>query len=354
MHRSFVALAALVLQLGAACQPAASSPAPRATPAPPAASTSATPAAAAPAAPTAVAPVTVAVAHLPASAFDWPAYVAEEKGFFRAQGIELDRVQIGTPNDAARAVVSNSTQVGWFSLDAAVRATEGGGDLVVVGSSVSNPAFGLVVQPEVREFSDMRGKSVAVGTPKDGAAVILRLMMRARGLNDGEYEFASVGAAPNRYTALKTRAADGAVLAHPLDLAAVDEGYRLLGRSSDVIRDYLFMAVAANRSWAREQRPVLVRYLRALGAAIDWLYDPANRDEAIDILVARMNTPRDAVVRTYALYVEEAKIYPRYAEVPAAGLDVFLKAMIELDDLPGPTADPARYVELSFVREARQ
>ena len=352
MTRPFAALAVL-LMIAAACQPAAPRPAPSAGP-----STTGTSAAAGPAsdpgAGSTGALTTLSAAHLPASAFEWPVYVADERGFFRAQGIELDVVQVGTPNDAARAVVSNSTALGLFALDAAVRAIEGGGDLVVVGTEVTNPAFGLVVQPEVRDFADLRGKSIAVGTPKDGAAVVLRLMMRARGLSDTDYDFASVGAAPNRYTAIKMRTADGAVLAHPLDLAAMEEGYRLLGRSSDVIRDYLFLAITANRTWAREHRPVLVRYLRALGAAIDWLYDPANRDEAIDILVARMGTARDAVARTYALYIEEARIYPRAADVSLAGLDVFLNAMIELADLPGPTADPARYVDLSFVQEAQR
>jgi len=354
MNGPFVALAALVALVAAACQPSSPGPVPSAAPSTTGASAPAAGPASDAGAASAGALTILSAAHLPASALDWPVYVADEKGLFRAHGLDLDVVQVGTPNDAARAVVSSSTQVGLFSLDAAVRAIEGGGDLVVVGTEVTNPAFGLVVQPEVRDFADLRGKSIAVGTPKDGAAVVLRLMMRARGLSDTDYDFASVGAAPNRYTALKTRAADGAVLAHPLDLTAMAEGYRLLGRSSDAIRDYLFLTVSANRSWAREHRPVLVRYLRALGAAIAWLYDPANRDEAIDILVARMGTDRDAVVRTYALYVEEARIYPHAADVSLAGLDVFLKAMIELEDLPGPTADPARYVDLSFVQEAQR
>ena len=43
-----------------------------------------------------------------------------------------------------------------------------------------------------------------------------------------------------------------------------------------------------------------------------------------------------------------------HADVSPAGLDVFLKAMIELEDLPGPTADPARYVDLSYVQEAQR
>src|SRR5262249_14409385 len=158
----------------------------------------------------------------------------------------------------------------------------------------------------------------------------------------------------NRFAALKARAADGAIVAHPLDFAAVDEGYYLLGRSTEVLQEFMFMAIGANRSWAREQRPALGRYLRALGGAVDWLYDPANREEAIDILQGQLNLSRATVARTYTVDVEEGRIFPRQAEVPMAGLGVFVQAMIELGDLPGPTADLARYVDASFVQEARQ
>jgi ABC-type nitrate/sulfonate/bicarbonate transport system substrate-binding protein len=263
-------------------------------------------------------------------------------------------VQVGTPNEAARVVVSGTVALANFSVDAAVRAIEGGGDLVVVGSEIANPAFSLIVQPELRDYADMRGKSIAVSTPKDGAAVVLRLMLRARGLADDEYDFASVGTTPNRYAALTSRAADGAIMTQPLDFVAIDAGYRLLGRSSDVLKEFMFMSISANRTWAREQRPLLVRYMRAMGNAVDWLYDPANKEEAIDLLAARTNTERSAVTRTYAVMIEEGRVIPRRAEVPLGGLEVMLRSMIELGDLPGPTANPNRYIDLSIVQDAQQ
>jgi ABC-type nitrate/sulfonate/bicarbonate transport system substrate-binding protein len=263
-------------------------------------------------------------------------------------------IQIATPNDAARAVVSNSVAVAHFSADAAVRAIEGGGDLVVVGSEIANPAFSLIVQPEIRDYADLRGKAIAVSTPKDGAAVVLRLMLRARGLGDDDYDFASVGTTPNRYAALKSRVADGAIMTQPVDFVAMDDGYRLLGRSTDVLQHFMFMSVSVNRSWAQAQRPALVRYLRGLGNGIDWLYDPANKEEAIRILMERTNTDYSAVSRTYAVYIEEGKVLPRHAEIPVQGLEAYVQAMIDLGDLPGPTANVARYVDLSVVQAAQQ
>jgi ABC-type nitrate/sulfonate/bicarbonate transport system substrate-binding protein len=250
--------------------------------------------------------------------------------------------------------VSGSVALAHFSVDAAVRAIEGGGDLVVVGSEIANPAFSLIVQPEVRDYADLRGKAIAVSTPKDGAAVVLRLMLRAKGLSDADTDFASVGTTPNRYTALKTRVAEGAIMTQPLDFVALDEGYKLLGRSTDVLSHFMFMSIAANRTWARDHRPELVRYMRGLGAAVDWLYDPANKDEAIDILARRTNTERSAAARTYGVFIEEGKVVPRGAAVPVEGLQEMLNAMIELGDLPGPTADPARYVDLTVAQAAQQ
>ncbi|SRR5579884_394296 len=352
LHRTLV-----ILLVVAACgAPASSPPSPPTTAALPTAPPAAPPAAAAasPPAPTAPPRASIAVGMLPPAAFQWAAYVAAEQGYFSAQALDVDTTQIGTPNDAARTVVSGSVALAHFSVDAAVRAIEAGGDLVVVGCEIANPAFALIVQPEVRDYADLRGKSLAVSTPRDGAAVVLRLMMRAKGLADSDYDFLSVGTTPNRYAALKSRQADGAIMTQPLDFVAMDDGYRLLGRSSEVLQQFMFMSVSANRTWAQQNRPVLVRYLKALGAAIDWLYDPANKEAAIDLLVDRTRAERDAAARTYAVYVEEGQVFPRHAEVPRAGLEAMLQAMVELGDLPGPTVDAARYVDPSFVQAAEQ
>src|SRR5687767_4479660 len=108
----------LVLGLSAACsqapaqQPRSSGPAASAPAASAPAPAAAQPAAPAPGAPQA-APATEPrlkfdIGHLPGAAFQWGSYVALDKGFFTTQGLDLEVVQIGTPNEAARAVVSNS------------------------------------------------------------------------------------------------------------------------------------------------------------------------------------------------------------------------------------------------------
>jgi ABC-type nitrate/sulfonate/bicarbonate transport system substrate-binding protein len=337
-----------------AAAPAAQSP--PAAPVAPNAATGAAPAAApAPSTPLEVEPrVRFDIGQLPGAAFQWGSYAAQDRGFLAAQGLDLEIVQIGTPNEAARATVSNSVSISHFSVDAAVRAIEGGGDLVVIGSEIANPAFSLVVQPELTSYDQLKGKSFAVSTPKDGAAVVLRLMLRARGLGDNDYDFASVGTTPNRFAALKSKQADGAIMTQPVDFVAMDDGFRLLGRSTDVLKDFMFMSVTANRTWARENPRVVARYLRGLGAAIDWLYDPANKDDAIDLLAAHTKVERSAAARTYTVFIEEGKVLPRHAEVPVPGLEAFLQAMIELGDLPGPTPNAARYIEPSYGQLARQ
>jgi len=70
--------------------------------------------------------------------------------------------------------------------------------------------------------------------------------------------------------------------------------------------------------------------------------------------MAKTNTDYDAVSRTYALFIEEGKVVPRHAEVPPAGLAAMLQAMIELGDLPGPTAEISRYYDPSYVQAAKQ
>src|SRR5262249_27545600 len=161
-----------------------------------------------------------------------------------------------------------------------------------------------------------------------------------KGVGDDDYDFLPVGTTPNRYTALKSRQADAAIMTQPLDFVAVDEGFKLIGRSSEVLQHFMFMSVSTNKTWAQENRATVVRYMKGLGAAIDWMYDPANKDEVVEVLMARTKSEREPAARTYTVFIEEGKIVPRHAEVPMQGLEAMLQAMVELGDLSGPTPNP--------------
>ena len=55
--------------------------------------------------------------------------------------------------------------------------------------------------------------------------------------------------------------------------------------TSTVSEGFPFTVWAVNTAWAAKNRPTLLAYVKAYGRAIRWLYDPSNKEKAVDILV---------------------------------------------------------------------
>jgi hypothetical protein len=80
-----------------------------------------------------------------------------------------------------------------------------------------------------------------------------------------------------------------------------------------------------------------------------WLYDPANRAEAIDILVKEIGSSPADSAKTYDYYVRDLKAFRPDMMITAAGLQAVQNALIETGDLT--QAGPAdKFIDTSYVR----
>src|SRR5260370_24661362 len=148
---------------------------------------------------------------------------------------------------------------------------------------VSQGTVRLVVSPDVKGYDDLRGKTLAVDAIATGYSLVLRKMLQLGGLNEGDYRLESVGATAIRAQALMEHNFAGTLLTTPLEIAPESLGYRRLANAVDVLGPYQTIVGMARRSWAKNNRDALVRFIRASNEAIDWLFDPKNRSEAVQI-----------------------------------------------------------------------
>jgi ABC-type nitrate/sulfonate/bicarbonate transport system substrate-binding protein len=331
------ATSALVLALAlsacggsAAPAPAGSAPAPSAKPAGSAPAGSAKPAASAAAgtvAPASAKPAssaagdTIRAGRLAPDAFEWTDYVAGQEGMYRAQGVNVEVTQLGTPATAAQALVGGSIDVASASADAYITAMEQGADIVLVGQKIGNPSFSVVAQPDIKTWDQLRGGTIAVSGATDGAANVFRLMARQHGMEaQKDYSFVPVGTTPARYAALKAKQVKGAIMTEALTIQAVGDGFSLIERSN--LPHYTFIVDAVSRPWAQSHRDLLVRFLKAEAAAADWLYQPAHKQAAIDLLAKTVNISNDVATKTYEDYITngQGQIVTRGARVDLEGL----------------------------------
>ena len=124
-----------------------------------------------------------------------------------------------------------------------------------------------------------------------------------------------------------------------------------------MVGDWQNLAIIVNRPWARTHEERLVRWLRGYIAACAWLQDPANRAEAVRILVGATQTPEDIAQRTYALYYEEraGRAMPADGGLNLPGLRNVIASIEESGNFDGAPALPIeRVVDLSYWERARR
>jgi ABC-type nitrate/sulfonate/bicarbonate transport system substrate-binding protein len=335
---------------------ACGSPAPTTAPGPAAPAPASSQTSAPPAAPPAPLPVTAGI--VARNAYFWPVWIAEAEGFFTQHGVQNEVVLTRSPAAGHQMLTNGGADVALSTPETAILAAVKGAPLVLVAGGQEDPAYSLIVSPDIREVTDLRKKPLAIAGLRDGVTLIMQRMLTSRGLREDDLEWIVVGGTTERYVAVKSGAAAGALVGQPLDFQAEAEGLRRLLSSSEVTREWQFINVATNREWARANSERLVRWLRAYIQGARYLNDPANKERSIQILAGATNTEERFARQTYELYFEQRQgggVVSPDARINLAGLRNVIALMAEtgaFEDQPPPA--PEQVVDLSYWERARQ
>jgi NitT/TauT family transport system substrate-binding protein len=279
---------------------------------------------------------------------NWPHFIAAEKGFFRRAGVEPEAIYVGNVANVVQQLVAGSFDVASSTFDTAIRAVASGGNAVIVGGLVTKYPYSIMAAKEVATAADMKGKRIMLPFAKDLLTVVWNRWLTEKGIEPKDVEQVYAGATPNRYAALVSGAVQASLLTQPFDFRAAADGYRKLLDIGAYGRGYGFLTIMARPQWLRDNPETARAYLRAMAAAVDWLYDPANRDEAIAILARNTNLAPEIATQTYAYYIEELQPFSRKLAVPEEIVRTTVKTLIELGDVK-PEAATIKFADLSYL-----
>jgi len=279
---------------------------------------------------------------------NWPSFIAAEKGFFRRAGVELETAYVGNVANTVQQLVGGSFDVASSTFDTAIRAVANGGSAVLVGGMVTKYPYSIMTAANIANVSDLKGKRVILPFPKDLLTIVWNRWVIEKGLRPDDIEQVYAGATPNRLAALVSGTVQAALLTQPFDFRAAADGYKKLLDIGAYGKEYGFLTVLARPQWLRDNPDTARAYLKALSEAVDWLYDPANRDEAIAILARATQLDPSIATQTYDYYVKELQPFSRKLAIPADIIPTTVKTLIELGDIK-PDAINAKYVDLSYL-----
>jgi NitT/TauT family transport system substrate-binding protein len=261
----------------------------------------------------------------------WAIYVAVHKGFFAAEGLDLEL-------NFAQSGAAVTQQLTAGSLDVAlsvgitdpIRAIDKGASLALIRVVGNAAPYVLIGKPGLKSITDLKGKIISVGADNDITTVYFERMMAASGLKKGDYQTLPAGVAASRFAALKAGVVDAAVVLPPLNFQATAAGFATLGLASDYVKDIPFTGMAVQRRWAAANMPAVKRVLAATDKAVTWFADPSHRDEAIDLLVKVARSSKEDAEASYD-YLRRIKYFEPSSKVSRAQL----RNLVELEQRAG-------------------
>lgn len=269
------------------------------------------------------------------NAVGWPWYIGIDKGFFAAAGLKLDLIYVPTASGLVQQLAAGSLNiVADVGIVEPIHAVDRGAPVALMRIVGQVPPYEMLAKPTIASIKDLKGKTICIGGLRDINRVYLDRVMSANGLHDGDYDITVIGNTAGRFAALKSGAADATMLAPPVNFFAEDAGFRNVGLVLDYARDLPFSASDVSLAYARGHMDTLKKLLAALDKSVAWFNDPANREEAIDIMVREMKSPRPPVERGYD-FLRKIDYFAPNSEVSRARLQNLINAMRALGDIKG-------------------
>ena len=289
------------------------------------------------------------------SIFSLPVAIAEREGFFARERLDVRILQPipGGADHQVAALHNDGVDLTHVATPFLIRAVLGGSDAVAIAAEFNNPIYSIVAKPEISRIEDLRGKLVALADEYGTITLSTRRLLTQHGLRRGEFGARVIEGTSGRWACLRRGDCDAVVLGQPQDLIAVEQGYRLLGTTNEVVPDLLYTVTAARRSWAQANKETVVRYVRALAAAFDFIRETRNRDRVVPVIMQSANASESAARSTLALFFEpERGVLPKRGEIDRRGLGEVITMMAQAGALRPPLPSPEQFIDTQYLGAA--
>ncbi|MFJ7679847.1 ABC transporter substrate-binding protein [Peribacillus sp. NPDC097198] len=215
-----------------------------------------------------------------------PFYIAEEKGFFEKNGVNVKITRIESSSDRLSALAANRIQGIGGTIDSQVVAAARDIPLVqVISTEESSGGDGIVAKKEIKSFKDLKGKKVAVQTDGGASFFWFNYLLKQEGMSMGDMDIQSMssGDAGAAFIANKV---DAAITWEPwlTNVKNTDFGHVLM--TSAETPGIIASSFALQQDYVEENPDQVKGFVKSWFDAIE--YFKKNEEDAISIMAKAM------------------------------------------------------------------
>ena len=294
---------------------------------------------------------TVKVMMFPGQAYRLPVVVAEQKGFFKDRGIELEIVDQPNGITGMQGMAATKAQVAHLSVSTVGQGWQAGNDFPFFCGGINVTQTTLVAAtdsdlPSTEEgatwqevLKALAGKKIGIQTPVgSGLQLLFAEALKEAGVKDVTY--VNLGGTPTTTkAALENGSIDVAQINPPGTQVMAAENYGkplvYLPEGPTVYKDYYGSGLVTTREWLKTNEKTAADFCEAVGEGLDFIVDPANAEASTTMLVKDTGITPAAATRVIETAYKDFSI-----ELPEQKLKDTLAGYVKLGilkDMPEPT-----------------
>jgi len=280
----------------------------------------------------------------PSKSLSWfPIHLTREKGFYRAEGLDVDYV-IMKPQVAMQALIAGD--VGYTTaLGSTIRAALRNVPLRVVMTIADKPLFSLIARPGIHSVEELRGKLLGISSFGASTDTYARALLRRYKLTPNQdVKILALGGGTNRIAAMESGAIDAALIEAPYNVMLERKGFRKILFVGDLIPSPL-AGFGTRLEKIQKQPDEIRRLVRATLRGIQ--YSKSNEPESIRSIMKWTDMDQGLAEGSYEM---ASSSWSATGVARAQGLQIAMeeiRAELKLEAAP----DPSRAFDWSFVQK---
>ena len=236
-----------------------------------------------------------------------PLYVADEKGFFNDQGIEIQWIDIKGPGEAAKAFFAGQADLlmSTFAnlIPAELRESGYVKFLLPIYESSERPGSYILVRPnsEIKSINDLKGKTLGTYSGPSQKVYAL-IVLKQNGLDEPKDVRLVQVSSSSQIQGLFGGAYDALFTVETYGSTAIENGAKVIDRGvrTKYISDPFWLGSAVIRSELIKENPEIVdRVLKVFSKAVDYIN---KNDKEVRFILSKRTNTSNQVAEKCALY----------------------------------------------------
>ena len=251
-----------------------------------------------------------------ATTSDAPIYIADKKGYFREEGLDVKVSNFRSAADMVAPLGTGQLDAGAGSASAGLynAVLQGIRIKIVADKASSAPGYGatkILLRKDLAESGryktpkDFKGMKFAMNAPGVSNTATLNALLKSAGLKYSDVETVNLPF-PDHVVALQNKAVDASATVEPGPTIAIRNGFAVLVKSDDeIIPNHQIAVLLYSENFVKKQdaaRRFMRAYVRAVrfynGALKDGRMLGPNADEVISILAASTPVKDPAIYKS--------------------------------------------------------